>query len=61
MVSPIEVRLEMAYPEFTVSTDLTLPGFGHHCAVRALWFGQDHLPALYCRPGKSRTRLCSCP
>ncbi|KAA8711968.1 molybdenum ABC transporter ATP-binding protein [Pseudomonas cannabina] len=28
MVSPIEVRLEMAYPEFTVSTDLTLPGFG---------------------------------
>lgn len=28
MVSPIEVRTEMAYPEFTVSTDLTLPGFG---------------------------------
>ncbi|OUM07918.1 molybdenum ABC transporter ATP-binding protein [Pseudomonas syringae] len=28
MVSPIEVRLEMAYPDFAVSTDLTLPGSG---------------------------------
>lgn len=28
MVSPIEVRLQMTYPEFTVSTDLALPGAG---------------------------------
>ncbi|KPY92028.1 Molybdenum import ATP-binding protein ModC [Pseudomonas tremae] len=28
MVSPIEVRLKMAYPDFTVNTELTLPGSG---------------------------------
>ncbi|MDU8418330.1 molybdenum ABC transporter ATP-binding protein [Pseudomonas syringae] len=28
MASPIEVRLQMAYPDFTVRTDLRLPGLG---------------------------------
>ncbi|EGH17777.1 molybdenum ABC transporter ATP-binding protein, partial [Pseudomonas savastanoi pv. glycinea str. race 4] len=28
MASPIEVRLHMTYPDFTVRTDLTLPGSG---------------------------------
>lgn len=28
MASPIEVRLQMAYPDFTVRTDLSLPGSG---------------------------------
>ncbi|MCF5637577.1 ATP-binding cassette domain-containing protein, partial [Pseudomonas syringae] len=54
MNSPIEVRLEMAYPDFTVSTDLTLPGSG----ITALFgpSGSGKTTCLRCIAGLEKAR-----